>query len=75
MPITPIKIFLPRKLSSFIECNPEMIVSCLSLSAVFTVSLKTQCAGGYKPDKSQKEGTQLCIRCKFRITKILQNQQ
>ena len=56
-PITPIKIFVLKKLFSLIESNPEMIVRCLSSSAVFTGSLKIQCAGDYRPEITKGENS------------------
>ena len=67
-PITPITVFLQRKL--LLACNPEMIVRCLLSSTVFhSVTARTaKNVLATLSQKSQKERAELCIKCDCQTT-------
>lgn len=57
--------------------NPEILVRCLSSSAVSTVShqeLKTWSASGYKPEITKGENSTM-YECECRTTKIFRNKK
>ena len=67
-PITPITVFLQRKL--LLACNPEMIVRCLLSSTVFhSVTARTaKNVLATLSQKSQKERTEPSIKCDCQTT-------